>query len=274
MVLQHPWCGAGWGDFTYHHALNKSFGNQELAKDPHNIVAAFASQTGILGGSLIMGLLIFALIIAIKRFKRSADWEDLALSTGLTAYTLHMLMDLDWQVPALMAVYSLLTFAAVRTEESPPQLQTAASSRLLPVFMLLLALLAAVGGIHWSIADQTHSNFLKAAGQEAGVPNFAGSRFAVDQAARQALRFAPYSHSILNSLGNDRLRRYDLQGAEEYYLQALKIVPRSHAIHQSLSKVYDLQGNKEKAQKYQQRADELFPYKKFFLDKQKGIKNE
>ena len=265
------WC---WGDFTYHHALNKGFGNQELAKDPHNIVAAFASQTGILGGSLIMGLLIFALIIAIKRFKRSADWEDLALSTGLTAYTLHMLMDLDWQVPALMAVYSLLTFAAVRTEESPPQLQTAASSRLLPVFMLLLALLAAVGGIHWSIADQTHSNFLKAAGQEAGVPNFAGSRFAVDQAARQALRFAPYSHSILNSLGNDRLRRYDLQGAEEYYLQALKIVPRSHAIHQSLSKVYDLQGNKEKAQKYQQRADELFPYKKFFLDKQKGIKNE
>lgn len=271
MVLEHPFCGAGWGSFTYYHAQYKNFGNEELAKDPHNMIAAFASQTGIPGGVAITVLWLYILYLAGKRMKRDFSPENMALFAGLGAFSLHILMDLDWQVPALMAYYSLF---ALLTADDLSENETV-PGRKLPVFMLaILSLLTLTGGIHYAASENTFGNMLAAAGQEAGAYTPPQSSYEVDIAAEKALKLAPYSASICNAMALDKLRRGDLDRAEELFRQTIKLAPRSHAAHKSLSKLYTLLGKKELAEKHAAEADRLFPYYKVFMNKRKHNDHE
>lgn len=259
MVLQHPFCGAGWGSFTYFHAQNKNFGNEELAKDPHNIIAAFASQTGIAGGLLVTLLIFYTLYLAAKRLKNKSSPENLAIFFGLSAFSLHMLMDLDWQVPALMACYTVFALLGC-----PASLNEKMPKKQLPVGILLItSIITFFGGIHWSAADDSFNKLLSASGQEAGVFSHPKSSYEVDAFAEKALKLAPYSHNIYNAWAMDKLRRGDLPEAEKLFKKVLELAPQSHAAHKSLSKVYKLIGNKELAEKHALEADRLFPiYKK------------
>ncbi|MBO5722993.1 MAG: O-antigen ligase family protein, partial [Lentisphaeria bacterium] len=164
MLAEHPFCGGGWGNFTFHHAINKNFGNEELAKDPHNFVAAFASQTGIFGGLLTVALLIAALLAAYKNLRREVTAEKLAIFFGLSAFSLHMLMDLDWQVIGLMLWYAVLMFAGAYKDDSDGVLRKQEKYPLLAICSLL-AVCTVAGGIHWSIADIRHYELQETAGQ-------------------------------------------------------------------------------------------------------------
>lgn len=269
MVLEHPLCGGGWGSFTYYHAQHKNFGNEELAKDPHNIVAAFAAQTGIFGGLAISILWLYILYLAGKRMKKERSWENIALFFGLSAFSLHILMDLDWQVPALMAYYSLF---ALMTAENVPE-QKSASNRNISVGVLaVLSLFAVVGGIHWAAAENAFGNMLEISGQEAGVYAKAGSSYEVDAAAEKALKLAPYSSSIYNAWAMDKLRRGDLDRAGELFRKTIELAPRSYAAHKSLGKLYAALGKKDLAEKHTAEADRLFPYYKVFFNKHNSIK--
>jgi tetratricopeptide (TPR) repeat protein len=266
MLAEHPFCGGGWGNFTFHHAINKNFGNEELAKDPHNFVAAFASQTGVFGGLLTVALLIAALLAAYKNLRREVTAEKLAIFFGLSAFSLHMLMDLDWQVIGLMLWYAVLMFAGAYEDNSCGTLRKQEKYPLLAICSLL-AVCTVAGGIHWSIADSRHYALLETAGQLPGAPGMPLDSFSVDRKAEAALSAAPYSHSIYMTWGNDALRRGNLPAAEARYLKALEIVPRSHAVHDRLGDVYKMRGDMQKAAFYCDKADKLFPYKKIFFEK-------
>ena len=270
MVLQNPFCGAGWGSFSYFHAQYKNFGNEELAKDPHNIIAAFASQTGIVGGLLAAILMLYTLYIAAKRLKKEFSPENLALFFGLTAFSLHILMDLDWQVPALMACYTLFALLACPDIKNPIP-----SKRKLPVILLLIAgVITLAGGIHWVTADNTFENMLNAAGQEAGIFSEKKSSYEVDSAAETALKFAPQSHFIYNAWALDKLNRSDLPAAEKLFKKTLELAPKFHAAHISLSKVYTLLGKNSLAEKHAAEGDRLFPYRKIITEQRKADHHE
>lgn len=260
MLIAHPFCGDGWGDFTFHHALNKSFGNEELAKDPHNIVAAFAGQTGIAGGLLILSMLIFTVFTAYSKYLKERSWENIALAGGLCAFSLHILMDLDWQVPGLMIFYAVLSFAAVYTPEENISLPRKNVFYVVPV--LLTAILSLLGGIHWGMVDSRHSALLSASGQEIGVISQQRSSYEVDMLAKDALKLAPYSHSIYHAWANDKMHRGDYDRAAELCENALKKVPRSHIVTLTMAEIYKKSGQLEKARIYQEKADKLFPLKK------------
>ena len=271
MFCNHPLLGDGWGDFTFHHAVNKSFGNEELAKDPHNFVAAFASQTGVIGGIIALLMLFYPLWLSGRKAGKNNDLVQLSIFAGLSAFSLHILMDLDWQVPALMIWYAVLAMIAVAEfEGEKAAATTAVGKKIWCSALVLLALIALLGAGHWCIADQTHSEFLRAAGQEIGVNNTMRGVYEVDALAEKSLRWQPYSHSIYASWALDAVRRGNYPVAEKRYLTALKMVPRSHALHERLGDLYELQGNSSKAAEFHAEADRLFPYKKIFFEKRGG----
>ena len=274
MLIEHPFCGGGWGDFSYAHAFNKSFGNQELAKDPHNIVAAFASQTGFVGGLLTAMILLYVLYLAYRRIKLCCGVEAVAVFGSICAFSLHMLMDLDWQVPGLMACYIFLAFCCARTIDDANKAVCCRNPRSAAAAMIFFCIAACLGAVHWSMAEQSFGNMLAAAGQEAGVYSQPQSFYEVDAAAEKALKIAPYSHSIYNAWAKDKMYRRDLVRAEELFLKALEYAPRSHAITKSLSELYSLRGDVKKAQEYEIKSDKLFPYRKIFFSKERGLKNE
>ena len=267
LLLKHPFCGGGWGNFTFHHAINKSFGNEELAKDPHNFVASFASQTGVVGAVLTAMLIFCSLFAAYKALKKGFSLEKLAVFFGLSAFSFHMLMDLDWQVAGLMIWFAVFGFAAsCDADENAENKVIPAEKYSLTAIAVLIAVLTVAGSLHWSIADSRHYALQEAAGQQPGTPQQPMDSFTVDRKAREALSVAPYSHSIYMVWGNDALRRGDLNAAEERYNKALEIVPRSHAVYDRLGDVYKLRGDVEKAAAYYDKADKLFPYKKIFFE--------
>ena len=270
MLIAHPFCGGGWGSFAGYHALYKNFGNEELAKDPHNIIAAFASQTGAVGGLLIALLLIFTLCNSAKRMKQDFSPENMAIFFGLSAFSLHILMDLDWQVPALMAYYTVFAFLACGTNTD----QGVQRKKIPAILLMFSGVIAAIGGIHWLLADNSFGAMLSASGQEIGTYSVAKSSYEVDLAAEKALTYAPYSAVIYNAWALDKLRRNELLQAEKLFLKTIEIAPKSHAAHKSLSNVYTLLGKKDLAAKHAQIADRLFPYRNTVINKQKVLQNE
>ncbi len=279
MLVDHPICGDGWGDFTFHHALNKSFGNDELAKDPHNLVAAFAAQCGLPGLVVTLGLIIGSIYLSGRQMLKNITWENGALFFAMSAFALHVLMDLDWQVPGLMCWWCVIMFLAAMPDPAVPVSTDKISSRagkiVRDLFIFMLALLTVGGGWHWLVSDMRFGKMLQAAGQEVGIvsPRSSGA-YEVDILAGKALQIAPYSHSIYIAWGNDALYRRNYVQAEKRFLKALEMVPRSHVVHERLGEIYEYSGQLDKARIFYQRANELFPYKKIFADKLKGIGDE
>ncbi len=275
MIVEHPFCGGGWGGFTYHHALNKNFGNEELAKDPHNFVASFASQTGIFGGALTLLLMAYGLAAAYKNLKKEFSAEKLAIFFGLSAFSLHMLMDLDWQVAGLMIWYAVMTFCgAVDAADAEAKTTPAAAGYAALSLCGVTALLTCIGGVHWSMTDKLHYELLDAAGQHPGAPTQVQNSYVVEEKVHRVLRLAPYSHSVYMVWANDALRRMDLNSAEARYNKVMEMTPRSSAVYDRLGDVYKLRGDELKAAEYYDKADKLFPYKKIFFEERRRKENQ
>jgi tetratricopeptide (TPR) repeat protein len=205
-----------------------------------------------------------------KKLRKEFSLELLAVFFGLSAFSIHTLMDLDWQVAGLMFWYAILAFAGSYEEDFPQEAHDKASKYSLNSLIVLTALLTIAGGVHWSISDSRHYELLDVAGQQPGVPQQPQSSFTVDKKVQAALSVAPYSHSIYMVWGNDALRRGDLDNAEKRYNQALQMVPRSSGVYERLGDVYKQRGDMTQAAIYYDKADKLFPYKKIFFEKRKN----
>lgn len=269
MFIAHPFTGDGWGDFVFHHAQNKSFGSEELAKDPHNMLAAFAAQTGI-GGLLLIGFIIlYTLFIAYRYMQKKPAVESCLFFFGISAFSLHILMDMDWQVPALMIYYQLaaLCIAGYSAGDSAMGSGDKKSQKYLFYAVLsVLALCSVTGGTHWSIADQRYFRLQEAAGQDVMKNKNIQSSFVVDRLAQAALAAAPYSHSVYICWGNEKFFRGDLVKAEEFFRKVLEMTPRSHSAHKRMSEIYLKRGDEAMAREYLEKSEKLFPYKKILFE--------
>ena len=267
MVIQHPFCGDGWGDFTYFHAQNKSFGNEELAKDPHNMLAAFASQCGIAGGLAILLLMLYPIVCVVRKLKTAPSIENRVMLFALTAFALHTMMDLDWQVPALLMFYSVMILIAIF--DYKPGKASAGNSVSGTVVLGLLAAVTLAGGWHAWEYDTRFAELKHAAAQEYGATTQPAAAYEVDILARKVVKIAPWSHSVYHSWGDDKLRRLDLTAALDFYRKALTMAPRSSALYSRLSEIALLQGDSAKAAEYKEKSDNLFPHKKRFFEQLK-----
>ena len=154
MIAEKPLAGHGWGGFFYRHMELKTTGTDESAHDPHNLVMAFASQTGVIGGAVALAAVLLPLFWLGRRiFRRGgeetpeegADGFARAVFWGECAFLLHAHMDVDLQIPASMAAAGAMLVAAL--PEASAQMAARGRRRwLLVAAGMLLAAVAAIGG--------------------------------------------------------------------------------------------------------------------------------
>ena len=255
LCQDHPLAGAGWGEFFHTHMQIKVSDVKESARDPHNIVASFASQCGIPAGLLMLALMIYPLVILWPhRFRKNLSG---AVFWCGVLFTFHSLIDCDWQTPAMIAVMGILYGCAIA------QIYGGSAGKVSPVFYWpvsgLVALTAAVTSYYYIAGDKALSMLQDKVAPATREVETAMSRYTVEELVADAARYRPGSAVIYMYAGDWYLQRKNLTAAEKHYFKALELDPRRPGAYSRLAQLELLRGNRAQAEKYQLSAQALFP---------------
>lgn len=148
MMLAHPLLGTGWGGFVRHYLILKLLLNDEAPNSPHNLPLTIGSQIGLLPFLLAL-LAVLMMFEFCRRYLRNYTLKE-ALSddriirtsaaVGLAAWTLHSLMEVNFETPGSMASALAVMFAVMSFPENTlPDPQTFSAPRLWKLTMIFLS---------------------------------------------------------------------------------------------------------------------------------------
>ena len=254
LTLENPVRGAGWGGFFYRHMLMKFSSTDEAARDPHNMVAAFAAQCGILSAVVVLAALLLPFVLLWKE-RFAGNWQCAVFWSGVF-FTFHILMDCDMHIPAIMAAMLMLWFSAVKTDM--PHFEWRKTLIVLPV-AAVIALFAL-----WSNYDVLKGEYFLAEFTEFLNPSTpdAVRRYAglpMEKFESQAAQARPHLAMIPELAGDWYLYHGDVERAEERYARALLLNPRRPGIYRRLARLAAVKQDFPRAAEYLERAHRLFP---------------
>jgi len=257
LCKEYPLAGAGWGEFFHTHMQIKVSNVDESARDPHNIVAAFAAQCGIPMGLVMLAVLLYPLVLLWKhRFEQNLPC---AVFWSGVIFTLHSLIDCDWQSPAMIAVMGVLYACALIRPDMENE-----NVKPLPAYIHngILALCAACGVVisyFYLAGDYALSQLQDKVNPPSVEIHAAMGRYTVEELVANAAEYRPGSAVIYMYAGDWYLQHRNLFQAEKYFLQALEVAPSRPGAYARLAQIELLRGNREKAEALQLEAHRLFP---------------
>lgn len=268
MIAEKPLAGHGWGGFFYRHMELKTTGTDESAHDPHNLVMAFASQTGVIGGAAALAAVLLPLFWLGRRiFRRGgeetpeegADGFARAVFWGECAFLLHAHMDVDLQIPASMAAAGAMLVAAL--PEASAQMAARGRRRwLLVAAGMLLAAVAAMGNILWLRAEMAYDRLITLARPQSAQDRLRPvSDAEVVKALREAVALRPGSPFPWEIAGDYFWSRRDGAMAEKCYREAARCTPDRPSLYRRFFDLEMARGNRAAAAKHLRRMLELFP---------------
>lgn len=268
MIAEKPLAGHGWGGFFYRHMELKTTGTDESAHDPHNLVMAFASQTGVIGGAMALAAVLLPLFWLGRRiFRRGgeetpeegADGFARAVFWGECAFLLHAHMDVDLQIPASMAAAGAMLVAAL--PEASAQMASRGRRRwLLVAAGMLLAAVAAMGNIHWLRAEMAYDRLITLARPQSTQDRLRPvSDAEVVKALREAVALRPGSPFPWEIAGDYFWSRRDGAMTEKCYREAARCTPDRPSLYRRFFDLEMARGNRAAAAKHLRRMLELFP---------------
>jgi O-Antigen ligase/Tetratricopeptide repeat len=266
LLFKHPFAGTGWGDFFYDYMKIKTIQSKEAPHTPHNLFLALGGQAGILAMLASIGALFYPLWLGAKKVRsliaeHNYMQEDVALLFGLIAFLFHAMMDIDLQVPALIATAGAITLllaipAENKNENSKPVRRISAC-----FVALVVAAVAIVGGWHLISSEYVFSKLTDTCELRKKTPEQIANinPDEVYGKLEAALKARPYSPFPYSSAGAFYMGTRRLERAEFCYKEALKLAPNCAAYYFRLFSIQDLQGRSEEAKKNLLKACELFP---------------
>ena len=258
LCADHPLTGAGWGGFFRTHMRIKLSQVDESARDPHNIAASFAGQCGVLSGAAMLFVLILPLALLWKR-RFTATLAGAVFWCGVL-FTLHSLIDCDWQVPATVAAMGSLYACALA---DPPTEAAGSGSKAARAGMLLLGVVLILGGVwssrHYLAGDAALSRLTDKIDPPTPETAAALAGYSVEELASEASALRPASAAIPMYLGDWYLRSGDLARAGEQYRRALELDPVRPAACFRLAIIALRRGDREEAVRLLGEARRLFP---------------
>ena len=268
MIAEKPLAGHGWGGFFYRHMELKTTGTDESAHDPHNLVMAFASQTGVIGGAVALAAVLLPLFWLGRRiFRRGgeetpeegADGFARAVFWGECAFLLHAHMDVDLQIPASMAAAGAMLVAAL--PEASAQMAARGRRRwLLVAAGVLLSAPAGVGDILWLRAEMAYDRLITLARPQSAQDRLRPvSDAEVVKALREAVALRPGSPFPWEIAGDYFWSRRDGAMAEKCYREAARCTPDRPSLYRRFFDLEMARGNRAAAAKHLRRMLELFP---------------
>ena len=262
LLAQSPLAGCGWGEFFFEHVRIKRVQDHEAAHDPHNILMT-AAQAGGFDVLIVAAGLAIPIAVLLRKRKRAGKlsagtWAGLF---GLAAFYLHAMMDIDVQIPGLMAAYFALG-ALLLCENAPAD--RAASPRAGLAVRALWILLAC--GAFWiaraevrgekaldDLQNLTRLGNLTPEERARVTPELVENAFQRAQAAR------PYSSQPHAAAADYYLSIGDPDRAEFHYRAALQLAPKRAALYARLARIALMRGDAGQAREMMDRAAALFP---------------
>lgn len=143
---EHPVVGVGVDNFAVDYLRER--GDQAQPQYPHSVVLRTLSQTGLVGGMLLLGFLVAAGIAVVAGLRRGTAMSRGVVAAGTavcTYWLVHGTIDWFWEIPALAAPAFAFLGIAMQTSdrdlaESPPP--RARATRALAVGAIVVALAA------------------------------------------------------------------------------------------------------------------------------------
>ena len=254
LTLENPLSGAGWGGFFFRHMQMKFTATDEAARDPHNIVAAFAGQSGVVSGIVVLAALLLPLMMLWKE-RFAGNWKCTVFWSGLF-FTLHILMDCDMHIPAIMAGMIVIFFSAFEVSPELPR-------KWEKVFVFILGSVIAAVSL-WSNFRTLEGEYRLAQFTEFLNPSSVESRqrFAglpMEKFESAAADVRPALALIPEFAGDWFLSRGDLGSAGMRYLKAMKLEPRRPGIYRRMAQLVCLQGDFERGADLLAQAQQMFP---------------
>jgi O-antigen ligase len=112
----HPLAGSGAGGFRVTWLKEREI--QDPAQDAHSLYIETAAELGIVG-LLLLGLIFFGLLDAVRRAYKVAPGATAGLAAGIAAWALHAALDWDWEMPGVTLVAIALMGAVIALAEQP-----------------------------------------------------------------------------------------------------------------------------------------------------------
>ena len=262
LVAEHPLGGAGWESFHLRHMQIKTTQSDEAARDPHNPVAAFASQCGIPGGLIAAAALLLPLFLLWKHARRAGQKVELAdelLLWSFFAFVLHSCMEINFLVPANLAGAALLVAVALTPEtdgatDAAPTRERHLLCAACTVAAALFAGATLAAAFRWIPGEIAFARFSDAVRPLPGA-------IVTDPATaeRKALAWRGRSPSVWELVGDRRLAAGDAARAQTAFLNAQKWGGDRAALQWRLAAAAESMGRPAEAAIHRQRARELFP---------------
>lgn len=264
LLFKHPFVGTGWGDFFYDYMKIKIGLTKEAPHTPHNLFLALGGQAGILALLASIGALFYPLWLGAKKVRsliaeHNYMQEDVALLFGLVAFLFHSMMDINLQVPGIIASAAAVTLLIAMPAAGESKIPKAKlPRRIITCFIaLIIATGAIAGGWHLLSSEYVFSKLTDTCALIRKNTNVSPDDvFKKLEAAVKARPYSPFPYSTAGAFYM-ATRRFDQ--AESCYKKALELAPDCAAFYFRLFSIQNMQGRNEEAKKNLKKARELFP---------------
>lgn len=112
MMKENWYIGSGWGDFFVDNMRFRVIDLDETARGPHNLFLIFGCSCGIFAMLAVMFASLWALYNASMKFYREKNMLNCAVIVSLAGFLIHAMLDVNFQIPASMAIFCTLTIIA------------------------------------------------------------------------------------------------------------------------------------------------------------------
>ncbi len=269
IFAKNPLFGTGWGDFFHDYMIIKNYPSAEAPHDPHSMLAGYLGQCGIFGGLVCLATLLYPLWEGWRKVRRSTERFfsniDSWVLLGIIGGTMHSQVDTNMQVPAVMCylvgLHVILLTDDDDKERAAPKINRYVLQGIFMVVALWLALAGAVNSYQMVQGEKAFAELSELASPQGKKPGefYRVTPDQVNVALDKVVKLRPYSPFPWQVAGDFMFGRGLYDAAERYYLKALELSPQRASINHRLHRVYRMTHREADAEKYLQRARELFP---------------
>ena len=280
IFMKHPWAGSGWGDFFHDYMEIKTIFHKEAPHTPHNIIMAFASQTGIAGLLAITTALLYPIVHGAKKI---LTYKKQLIETivnprsmillGIVAWTIHAMADINLQIPGTMATVMLLMIMLTLPNSDLKDNNDNSKSTSLSIniawrlIAIIFAGVALYGGIRLNKIDYAMSLLSE---QTDGRTKTKAEFFRIPpdkimRSLKQCTELAPYSPYSYRMAAMFMANRGHLKEAQGLYKAALARSPERPSIYFQLYLLNRAAGNRSTAIEYLVKAVKMFPKNENYL---------
>ncbi len=279
IFIKHPLDGTGWGDFFHDYMKLKSIYHHEAPHTPHNFILSFASQTGTCGLLLSIFVLAYPIWTGIRSklfikdsFISVFTFKNCALF-GLTAWTLHSMLDLNLQVAPSAGIAALVGIVLLLPDKVEPEKELKINKKL---YLIGIPIAAAAGililfGSIILLRNEFEYSKLRDLCIPTGKTRDEQAAMTPEAVRRQLLKTTeamPYSPFPWETAGMYMIYSGDLYSAQEFIQKAIKLSPERASLYFQLYRIQKLIGSHEEAKKSLLKAQELFPMNPRYHEKE------